>query len=171
VLSPLGVNANGQWRTYNDVIVTWKASDTLTLVTEANLVHDSYGPTGQGASGFGLAQYAAYTLTDTLTLNGRAEYWRDDHNFFVASFPSNSGPVMAQQGFAVPFLHTAPGSNTTYGALTLGVTWKPEVPAPVTGLLIRPEIRWDHAFTDNQPFNAQKDNNAFTLGVDAVVTF
>ena len=171
VLSPLGVNANGQWRTYNDVLVTWKASDALTLVTEANLVHDSYGPAGQGASGFGLAQYASYTLTDTLTLNGRAEYWRDDHNFFVASFPSNAGPVMAEQGFAVPFLHTAPGSNTTYGALTLGVTWKPAVPAPVTGLLIRPEIRWDHAFTDNHPFNAQKDNNAFTFGVDAVVTF
>jgi hypothetical protein len=30
-------------------------------------------------------------------------------------------------------------------------------------LLIRPEVRWDHAFTDNRPFNAQRDNNAFTL--------
>ena len=77
----------------------------------------------------------------------------------------------AQQGFAVPFLHTAPGTNTTYGALTLGVTWKPPLPAPVTGLLIRPEVRWDHAFTDNRPFNAQRDNNAFTLGADAVLTF
>jgi hypothetical protein len=51
------------------------------------------------------------------------------------------------------------------------VTWKPEVPAPVTGLLIRPEIRWDHAFTNNRPFDAQHDNNAVTLGIDAVVTF
>ena len=99
------------------------------------------------------------------------EYWRDDNNFFVASFPSNSGPVMVQQGFAVPFLHTAPGTNTTYGALTHGVTWKPALPAPVSGLLIRPEVRWDHAFTDNRPFNAQRDNNALTLGADAVLTF
>jgi hypothetical protein len=48
---------------------------------------------------------------------------------------------------------------------------KPALPAPVTGLLIRPEIRWDHAYTNNHPFNAQKDNNAFTIGVDAVLTF
>ena len=101
----------------------------------------------------------------------RVEYFRDDHNFFVASFPSNNSPILLQQGFAVPYLHVAPGSNTTYGALTLGVTWKPEVPAPVTGLLVRPEIRWDHAFTNNHPFNAQTDNNAVTIGMDAVLTF
>jgi len=51
------------------------------------------------------------------------------------------------------------------------VTWKPELPAPVTGLLVRPEVRWDHAFTNNHPFNAQRDNNAVTLGVDGVLTF
>jgi hypothetical protein len=38
-------------------------------------------------------------------------------------------------------------------------------------LLIRPEIRWDRALTNNRPFNAQHDNNAFTVGVDAVLTF
>ena len=171
LLSPIGVNANGQWRYYNDVIITWKASDALTLVSEANLVRDGFGTVGKPVNGFGFAQYGSYALSDTLALNGRAEYWRDDNNFFVASFPSNSAPVMAQQGFAVPFLHTAPGTNTTYGALTIGVTWKPTVPAPVTGLLVRPEVRWDHAFTNNHPFNAQQDNNAVTIGADAVVTF
>ena len=79
--------------------------------------------------------------------------------------------VQLQQGFAGPVVHAAPGSNTTYGALTLGVTWKPEVPAPVTGLLVRPEVRWDHAFTNNKPFNAQQDNNSFTFGTDVVLTF
>ena len=171
LLSPIGVNANGQWRTYNDLVVTWKASDAWTFVTEANLVRDSYGTVGKPVNGLGVAQYASYTLTDTLTLNGRAEYWRDDNNFFVASYSSNNGAILAQQGFPVPGLHSAPGSNTTYGEMTLGVTWKPALPAPVTGLLVRPEVRWDHAFTNNHPFNAQKDNNAVTLGVDAVVTF
>jgi hypothetical protein len=170
LLAPLGVNANGQWRTYNDVVVTWKATDALTLVNETNLVRDSYGFVGQPVNGFGMAQYASYTLTDTITLNGRAEYWRDDHNFFVASFPGNDSYVQAQQGFA-PLTHAAPGSNTTYGALTFGITWKPALPAPVSGLLIRPEVRWDHAFTDNHPFNAQRDNDAVTIGVDAVLTF
>ena len=51
------------------------------------------------------------------------------------------------------------------------MTWKPALPAPVTGLLIRPEVRWDHAFTNNHPFNAQTSNNAVTLGIDAVLTF
>jgi hypothetical protein len=32
-------------------------------------------------------------------------------------------------------------------------------------------VRWDHAFTNNRPFNAQQDNNSVTLGVDAVLTF
>ena len=57
-----------------------------------------------------------------------------------------------QQGLPTT-VYTAPGGNTTYGGLTLGVTWKPEVPAPITGLMVRPEIRWDHAFTNNKPFN------------------
>ena len=43
LLSPLGFNANGQWRYYNDVMVTWKATEKLTLVSEANLVRDSFG--------------------------------------------------------------------------------------------------------------------------------
>jgi hypothetical protein len=171
LLSPVGVNANGQWRYYNDILITWKINDKLTSVTETNLVRDSYGSNGQGANGFGVAQYGSYALTDTLALNGRLEYWRDDHNFFVASYSNNSAPILVQQGFIVGGVHAAPGSNTTYGAMTVGVTWKPSLPEPISGLLVRPEIRWDHAFTGNQPFNAQRDNNAFTFGSDVVLTF
>ena len=116
-LSPLGINANGQWRFFNDVLVTYKASDTWTFVTETNWVRDGYGFVGKAVNGFGLAQYASYALTDTLTLNGRAEYWRDDNNFFVASFPANNSFVQFQQGFPV-LVHGAPGSSSTYGALT-----------------------------------------------------
>ena len=100
----------------------------------------------------------SYALTDTLTLNGRAEIWRDDNNFFVASFPANNSLRPVPAGPVDTVVHAAPGSNTTYGALTLGVTWKPEMPAPITGLLVRPEIRWDHAFTDNKPFNTTRLN-------------
>ena len=50
-----------------------------------------------------------YALTDTLTLNGRTKYWRDDNNFFVASFPANNSFVQFQQGFPV-LVHGAPGS-------------------------------------------------------------
>jgi hypothetical protein len=175
-LAPIGVNANGQWRFYNDVVVTWKATDTWTFVTETNWARDGYGFVGKPVNGFGVAQYASYALTDTVTLNGRLEAWRDDNNFFVAAFPANNSFVQFEQGFPTT-VNTAPGTNSTYGALTLGVTWKPEVPAPITGLLLRPEIRWDHAFTNNKPFNNNPPANtggtpnSFTFGGDVVLTF
>jgi hypothetical protein len=74
-------------------------------------------------------------------------------------------------------VYAAPGGSTTYGALTLGVTYKPTLPPWISGVLIRPEIRWDHAFTNNDPFNNNPpaDNkgtdNSFTFGTDAVITF
>ncbi len=180
VLSPLGFNANGYWRFFNDVLVTWKATDTWTFVTETNWVRDGFGNTfnpGKAVNGFGIAQYASYALNDNWTLNGRLEFWRDDNNFFVASFPSNSDFVKFQQGLSTPFVHAAPGSNTTYSGLTLGVTWKPDMPSFVTGLLVRPEIRWDHAYTNNKPFNnnppanTKGTNDSFTFGADFVLTF
>ncbi|HEX3574319.1 MAG TPA: outer membrane beta-barrel protein [Rhodopila sp.] len=179
VLSPQGFNANGEWRSYNDIVITYKASDALTLTTEFNWVRDAYGFENKPVNAFGAAQYASYTLTDTLTLNGRVELFRDDNNFFVAQFGNNNDPVLAQQGLlpvGAP-VYAAPGGSTTYGALTLGVTYKPTMPAPVTGLLLRPEVRWDHAFTNNNPFNQNPPANTkgtannFTLAADAVITF
>ena len=177
-LFPQTVNANGQWRYYNDIVVTWKATDKWTLVTELNWVRDGYGQVGKTVNGYGAAEYASYSLTDTVALNGRAEVWRDDNNYFVAAFPANNSYVKAQQGFVNGFF-TVPAQqpngtaygNTTYGALTFGVSWKPALPAPVSALLIRPEVRWDHALTGNNPFNGQRDNNAFTLACDAVLGF
>jgi hypothetical protein len=157
-LSPIGVNADGQWRFYNDVVVTYKASDTLTLTTEFNLARDDYGFVGKPVNAFGVAQYASYTLTDTLTLNGRAEIFRDDNNFFVTGFSANNDPVRAEQGLSLASSEfVAPGSNATYTEMTVGLTYKPSV-APLEGLLVRPELRWDHAFSSGRAFNA----NTFT---------
>jgi hypothetical protein len=178
VLSPIGINANGQWRFFNDIVVTYKATEALTLVTEANWIRDNYGYTGRAVNGFGVAQYASYALTDTISLNARAELWRDDNNFFVASFAGNNDPVRFQQGLPTrQAVYAAPGTNTTYGSLTLGVTWKPELPTSFATLMIRPEIRWDHAFTSNKPFNNNALTNTggtsdnFTFGADLVLTF
>lgn len=178
VLSPAGVNANGKWRFFNDIVVTYKATESLTLVTEANWVRDNYGFNGRAVNGFGVAQYASYTLSDTLTLNARAELWRDDNNFFVASFAGNNDPVRFQQGLPTRSLvYGAPGTNTTYGSLTLGVTWKPELLTKSIALAIRPEVRWDHAFTTNRPFGANipagktGQNDNLTIGADLVLSF
>jgi hypothetical protein len=43
--------------------------------------------------------------------------------------------------------------------------------------LIRPEVRWDHAFTNNNPFDqnpprfTKGTGNQVTLAADAVITF
>jgi hypothetical protein len=172
------VNANGQWRAFNDIVITWKLSDSVTSTTELNWVRDGYGVVNKPVNAFGVAQYFSYGLTDTLTLNTRFELFRDDNNFFVAQFSGNSQFVGTQQGFVYPAgVYTAGAGSTTYSALTVGVTYKPSLPAPVTGLLIRPEVRWDHALTDNAPFNLNTANpsknttNSVTFGADMVLTF
>jgi hypothetical protein len=172
-LSPVGFNANGYFRYLNDIIVTYKATTALTFVTEFNWIRDDFGATGfssgkpSPANAFGVAQYVSYTLSDTLTLNGRAEVYRDDNNFFVASFQNAGSFVTTEQGFTagVGALHA-----TTYGALTAGVTYKPAgLPDIISGLLIRPEVRWDTDLGGARAFHG--DNSAVTLASDFVLTF
>jgi hypothetical protein len=163
--SRLVPGADGYMRYYNDVVATYKASKKLTLTTEANLVHDDYFK----ANGFGLAQYASYALIDQLTLNGRAEVFRDDNGFYVAAFPGPFDFVNLEAGKPAPFVKSY-GPNT-YGELTLGVTYKPAVPAPIANLLLRPELRWDHAFGAGHPYNAGTSHNAVTIAGDVVIGF
>ncbi|MEO9189196.1 MAG: outer membrane beta-barrel protein [Acetobacteraceae bacterium] len=156
--------ADGYMRFYNDITATYKATPKLTLTTEANLVRDNFFR----ANGFGLAQYVSYALTDKVTLNGRAEVFRDDNGFYVAAFPGVFDPVNVQAGKPAPFVKSY-GANT-YTELTVGVTYKPAVPASVANLMLRPELRWDHAFA-NPPYNAGMNHNAVTLAADVVIGF
>jgi hypothetical protein len=178
-LAPIGFDANSYLRYYNDIVVVWKANDKLTLTTEATLARDDFGAHGftgkpSPSNAYGVAQYAAYALTDTVTLNGRLEIFRDDTGFFVGAFPGNFDPVLAQKGFPNTAFFAPPA---TYGAITVGLTYKPAVPAPITGLAIRPELRYDQSLSGvkvfNRPSAAQgfKDNGAFTVAADVIVTF
>jgi Putative beta-barrel porin-2, OmpL-like. bbp2 len=173
-LSPAGFNANGYFRYLNDIIVTYKATPQLTFVTEFNWIRDDFDGIGvsgvpKTANGFGVAQYVSYALSDQLTLNGRGEIYRDDNNFFVASFQNAGSFVAAQQGFAVG---AGALRATTYGALTVGVTYKPAgLPPVISGLMIRPEVRWDTDLGGNKAFNSNKDNSQVTLASDFVLTF
>jgi Putative beta-barrel porin-2, OmpL-like. bbp2 len=157
-------NANSELRYLNDIAVTYKPSDTLSLTTEFNYIRDD----AFNADGWGIAQYASYALNDKLTLNGRAEIWRDNKGFFVAEFPGNLDFVNAQRGFP----NTAiAGRPTTYSEFTLGLTYKPGLPGPVSNLMIRPEIRYDHALNGSRPFNGGRNNGQFTIGADVVIAF
>ena len=164
--------ANRSNRYYGDIVAIWKATEKLTITGEANYVHDELPGAGK-PSAYGAAAYAGYALNDTLTLNARAEVFRDDRNFFVAAFPGNNDFNNFQSGFATGPLIVAPGTGTTYGALTIGLTYKPSLDAlkiPGT-LMIRPELRYDTSMSGNKPYNGGKDSGAFTIGSDFVLTF
>jgi len=68
----------------------------------------------------------------------------DADGFFGAQFASNNDFIHFERGDNTVFdPRTVGGGRTTYGAITAGLTIKPTVPAPLTGLMIRPEICYD----------------------------
>jgi hypothetical protein len=167
----VGSIANHRNRYSNDILITVKPDDKLTLVTELNLIRDDLAKATAG----GVAQYVSYAVSDTWTLNARGEIFRDDKGFFVASYPDNLSPLAALAGwtnvgsFTNPRVPNFASRGTTYGAITLGATWKPEMPKPVGALMLRPEIRYDQALTSNRPFSGR--SNALTIGADLVISF
>lgn len=191
-----GCNANSDLRYFNDLVVTWKATDKLTFTAEANWVHDeALG----GVDGVGAAGYVAYALTDWLKLTGRAEVWRDNKNFFVSSLGTsgNFNFVNAAHGFLnyganwgfqeasnFPFGFAPPGSfsqgPTTYVELTAGLNiTAPPIPSLfnvpntfwVKGVTVRPEIRYDASASSTSPFNVGTRSSMLTFGGDIIVKF
>ena len=158
--------ANSAMRYYNDVSLVWKTTDKLTLTTEGNYVKDD----GVRAEAWGITQYASYALTDTVTLNGRAEIFRDNTNFFVSNPVGYLDYVAAERGTFGRFI-TAP-KPTTYSEFTAGLTYKPSwVPSQLSTLLVRPEIRYDQTLNNSRAFNDGRDRGAVTLATDLVVGF
>ena len=170
----VGGAANSNYRYYNDALATYKINDKLSVTTEISWVHDALGANinGQkGADAYGVAQYVTYALTDTIALNGRAEIFRDQNNYFVGNFTNSLGPVQALGGRSPATLLAAAKTGTTYGAITLGFTYKPVVPDVITNLMIRPEIRYDNSLSGGKPFADQTKSYAFFFGADVVLGF
>lgn len=158
-------NADRYMRYFNDAVITYKATEALTLTTELNYVRDDFAKASAG----GVAQYVAYALTPEVTLNGRAEVYADSKNFFVAAFPGNLDFVNAERGF--PATVVSSPKAATYGSLTLGVTYKPESFGSTKTFMIRPEIRYDTALNNAKPYNNGKDRGAITFASDIIIGF
>lgn len=145
-------NPNSALRFLNDITATWKVNDSLSLITDVNYIHDD----GFNASGYGIAQYAIYTVNDWLKVVGRAEVWRDNNNFFVAAYPGNFDFVNAEYGYVNTSI---PGpAPTTYLELTAGLNISPRVPdgTPfLKSITIRPEVRYDTSLNGTTPFDGQ----------------
>jgi Putative beta-barrel porin-2, OmpL-like. bbp2 len=176
---------NNSLRFLNDIVTTWKVNDALTLINEANLIHDD----GFKTTGYGMAQYFVYTATDWLKLVGRAEIWRDNGlagaGFWVAGFPGNFDFVNAEYGFPNSSFVETP---TTYFEVTGALDITPEIPkgTPIfQTVLIRPEIRYDRSLNGTTPFNGLNgiggpgtpgfgvgtSGSQFTFGGDIVLKF
>ncbi len=170
----LGGLANKYYRYYNDALVTYKFNEKLSTTTEFSWVHDAlgYNTNGQkGADAYGIAQYVTYALTDTIALNARGEVFRDQNNFFVANFTNSLGPVKFLTGRSPATIQPGAAVGTTYGAITLGFTYKPVVSDAITTLMIRPEVRYDSSMSGGKPYNDGKDSGAFFFGADVVLGF
>ncbi len=158
--------ANEAMRYYNDVVVTYKATDKLTLTTELDYARED----GFRAEAYGIAGYASYALSDTLTLNGRGEVFRDNRNFFVSTPAGNLDLVRSERGVAANLV-TSPRA-ATYSELTAGVTYKPGgMPAALSTLLLRPELRYDHTLNGVHAFGGGRNLDMVTLAADVVVGF
>ena len=164
-MGPEDVGDDTHWRFLNDIVATYKATDKLTFVSEFNYIHEEgFG----GADGYGIAEYVSYALNDEWTLNGRAEVWDDEKNFFVAAFPGNRTFVQFERGLPLDQPpRFAPGTGAvTYSEFTFGATYKPVIGGTQL-FMLRPEIRFDDALNGVKAYNGS--TNQFTFGLDFVL--
>ncbi len=166
-------NYNKALRYLNDVAITWKISPKLTSSTDINYIRDD----GFHVAGGGISEQLVYAQSDAVSWGVRAEVWSDGDGFFVAAFPGNHDFVAVEKGMANTAIF-APAGGTTYGAVTVGVNFKPKVPAITKNfsVLLRPEVRYDASLGSSRPFGLDATNTGtkkdqLTLGIDAIFGF
>jgi hypothetical protein len=144
-----GFCGNSALRYANDLVVTWTATDKLTLTLNGNYTRDD----AVGDEVYGAAGYASYqTPIDWLKINGRAEVFRDDTGFFVGAYPGNFDFVSAEHGYLNSVITQGP---TTYLELTGGLNITPTIPSSIPylkGVIFRPEVRYDTSLNGTTPF-------------------
>jgi hypothetical protein len=167
-IGPENPRDNHDYRYLSDVVTIWKITDKVTSITDINYAYEEAADAG----GYGIAQSFTCKISECCTVGIRGEVWRDADGFFVAQFASNNDFLHFERGDDTIFdPRTTGGGRTTYGALTAGVTIKPPVPVPMTGLMIRPELRYDCSLNNTSPFNDSSDRDMFTAAVDVIITF
>ena len=166
-IGPETPNDNHDQRYLNCITTTWKITDKLTSITDLNYERDD----GANADAYGIAQYFTYAINSWLTAGIRGEVFSDQQGFYVISFANTHDPMRALEGVPTIDPRTVGGGHTTYGAITAGVNIKPPMLKPISGLNIRPELRYDRALNGTHPFNQSSDVDQFTVGVDCIFTF
>jgi len=163
-VASLGPRANTAQRWWNDIAAFYTVNQKLNLTAEFNFLHDD----GLRAETWSVVTFAGYKITPSLTFNYRGELYRDNSGLFVVNFLNNQAYMNAFKGGYAP-AETAP--PTTYGALTLGVTYRPDLGHGIRVFALRPEIRFDRSLNGTSPFNDGRNTGMFTFGGDAMIGF
>jgi hypothetical protein len=175
----IGSDANREMQYIGDVIATYKINDTTSVTLNATYFHDDY----LRDDAYGITTYFAHDFYPWLTFNARGEVFRDNNGNVVGMNTSTMSYINYLRGAESYPYDQAPG--TTYGELTVGVTYRPQfLHLPKGSLAIRPEVRLDKSLNGTRPFNRVSPtdtpgynfadngtNNMFWFSCDAIWSF
>ena len=159
---PSGFAQDG-WRTVIDFVGSYALADQFTVGVNGMFAWQAQdktplaGPTGIDGTGiwYGAAAYAKYIQSDYLTFNARLEWFDDQNGGAPTQLSSNPANVST--------------ANQFY-EVTLGLSIKPfPHDALFSGLVIRPEGRWD--YSDHAAFNGGAQHDQWTGAVEAYFSF
>jgi hypothetical protein len=144
-------------------VASLQLTDYLQWVGQSDIgrqVNGSGVTPGTDAEWYGVNQYFFYSLTDTLRLGARGEWFRDD-----------DGARVSAVGDANPAGGPFPGD---FYQISLGANW-----LPIENFVMRPEVRWD--WYDPAPgFAARpwnddgavgRNGSQFTAGIDGIISW
>lgn len=137
-------------RYWNDIAAYYTISKKLSVTGDVNFLHDD----GMHANAWGFASFLTYKLSPHLDLNYRGEIYRDNSGLMTGSTSSSGKPL-----------------PTTFGALTLGFSYKPPLGHGIRVFEIHPEIRFDRSLNGRHVFNAHRNIGMFTFGGDMMIGF
>ena len=146
VTGPEEPDDSRDYRTVFDMVASYAFTDKFTLAANSDFGWEgAAAPDGGTAYWYGIAGYAGYKLNDYVTLNARAEWFRDEEGVRI-------------------------GIAGNYYELTLGATIHP-FPHDRWGknLLVRPEIRGD--WSNNDVYNDGDNSSMYTAAIDVIYLF
>ena len=149
------------FRYYGNLVATYKVTDKLTSITDAEYTYDD----GFDTDFYGVAETVAYSINDKYTVALRLEAVRDSDGFYVAQFAANDDFTNIERGGIPVDPRTVGGGPNTYLEATVGVQIK-----PLKFLTVRPEVRFDYA-TQNNAFDDSSKQYSVTIGADAIIAF
>jgi len=163
-------NANSLMTSWNDVTVSYNRDDKLTIAGEANFYYDGV----LNNTAYGLAAYLTYAYSQQVSVNARVEMLRDDSGKIVGNYIGADSYTNSIRG--LPYGFIAAPAPTTYGEVTLNVSFRPhvdwaQIDLPIKTLEFRPEIRYDRSLNGTYAFNAGRDQDAFMFGGDVIFGF